>query len=142
MQPLHYCVIVHTMCKGQNLCLLFPPVDAEHTDRIQNKFGQLLESGKYSDVTFIVDSEDGMVKIAAHRAILASQSEYFDRLLYGEMKEAHPGAEIPLSNISLEAFQILLRYIYSGRMRITTPNLQVCHRNLSSYSSSSKVQEC
>ena len=35
----------------------------------------LFESGKYTDVTFVVEG----MKVRAHRAIVASQSAYFER---------------------------------------------------------------
>ena len=82
----------------------------------------LWEGREHTDVTLIVDG----THIPAHRVILASQSEYFDRLLFGEMREAHPGAEIPLQDTPLEAFQLLMKYAYSGSLEITTAKLQVC----------------
>jgi len=84
-----------------------------------------LELGKYSDVTFIITEDEQDHRIPAHRVILASQSEYFDRLLFGEMMEAHPGAEIPLQDTPLEAFQLLMKYTYCGEMKIKDSDLQV-----------------
>ena len=69
----------------------------------------LLEKQKYTDVTFLVEGH----RISAHRCIVASQSEYFDCLLFGSMKEAQ-SKEITLEDTSLEAFRVLLSYMYSG----------------------------
>ena len=88
-------------------------------------FLQLLELGKHSDVTFIITEDGEDHRIPAHRVILASQSEYFDRLLFGEMREAHPDAEIPLQDTPLEAFQLLMKYTYCGKMKIADSDLQV-----------------
>lgn len=79
------------------------------------------ESRDHSDVTLVVAG----TRIPTHRVILASQSEYFDRLLFGEMREAHAGAEIPLPDTPLEAFQLLLRYAYCGSLEMKTAKLRV-----------------
>ena len=105
-------------------CLSFA-VHVKHVDKVQKGFLQLLELGKYSDVTFIITEDEQDHCIPAHRVILASQSEYFDRLLFGEMREAHPGAEIPLQDTPLEAFQLLMKYTYCGEMKIKDSDLQV-----------------
>ena len=81
----------------------------------------LWESRDHTDVTLVVAG----TRIPAHRVILASQSEYFDRLLFGEMREAHAGAEIPLPDTPLEAFQLLLQYAYCGSLEMKTAQLQV-----------------
>ena len=77
------------------------------------------ESRDHSDVTLVVAG----TRIPTHRVILASQSEYFDRLLFGEMREAHAGAEIPLPDTPLEAFKLLLKYAYCGE--VLTSDLEV-----------------
>ena len=100
-----------THCSSESIheliLILSCTVDVNHLVEVQRGFLQLLELGKHSDVTFIITAEDGEdYHIPAHRVILASQSEYFDKLLFGEMKEAHPDAEIPLQDTPLEAFQL------------------------------------
>ncbi len=67
----------------------------------------------------------GDSRVSAHRAILASQSEYFDRLLFGEMREAHAGAEIPLKDTPPEVFELLLRYAYSGSLEMKDVPMEV-----------------
>ena len=84
-----------------------------------------MELGKHSDVTFIITEDGEDYHIPAHRVILASQSEYFDKLLFGEMAEAHPRVEIHLQDTPLEAFQLLMKYAYCGEMKIEDSDLQV-----------------
>ena len=91
---------------------------------MQSGIVDLWESRRHTDVTFIISSNE----VTAHRVILASQSEYFDRLLFGEMREAHPGAEIQLDDTPLQTFQLLLQYAYSGCLEVKDAELPVrCH---------------
>ena len=55
----------------------------------------------------------GRQKVHAHRVVLASQSEYFECLLYGPMKEGR-ASEITLEETPVDAFRELLKYAYSG----------------------------
>ena len=86
--------------------------DVEHFEHVSGDFFDLFKSGEHADVTFLISG----VKFPAHRIILAARCTYFKVLLFGEMKEAHPGAEIPIQDTTPEAFGILLEYIYSGRI--------------------------
>ena len=78
------------------------------------------EDQKHTDVTFKIDGH----LVPAHKAILASQSEYFERLLFGEMKEATMD-EIELHDVPVEAFQMVLEYAYCGRLEMENDTLQV-----------------
>ena len=99
-------------------------VVVNHAKNTCDNLTKLLTSGEHSDVTFIITGDwEADHRIPAHRVILASQSEYFDRLLFGEMREAHAGAEIPLPDTPLEAFQLLLQYAYCGK--VATSDLEV-----------------
>ena len=81
----------------------------------------LWESKRHTDVTFLVQG----AQVTAHRIILASQSEYFDRLLFGEMREARED-KIQLSDIeNVETFQLLMQYAYSGHVDIQNGDIQV-----------------
>ena len=88
---------------------------------MQQHFKDLLDNKKYVDVTFVVEGQP----VPAHRLILASQSDYFDRLFYGKMKEANSSDEIPLPNVPLEAFKLLLEFMYSGCLDYDNQPLQV-----------------
>lgn len=88
---------------------------------MQSGIAHLWETRQHTDVTFLV----GHSRVPAHRAILASQSEYFNRLLFGEMIEARAGAEIPLKDTPLKAFQLLLRYAYSGSLEMKDVPIEV-----------------
>ena len=68
---------------------------------------------------FVVDGE----RVPAHKLVLASQSEFFRVMLYGEMKEASQ-EEVVLSDVPLVPFKKLLQYAYTGVMQLEEP-LQV-----------------
>ena len=74
---------------------------------------QNLRVKEFTDVVFIVDGE----RVTAHKLILASQSEYFRAMLYGEMKEASQ-EDIPLPDIPLASFKTVLQYAYTGTLEI------------------------
>lgn len=86
--------------------------EIELTQKFSDQMSQLCLNSDYSDVTFIVEDQ----KLPAHSCILAARSEYFRALLYGGLSESTQ-SEI-LLKIPLEAFKILLKYIYSGNMSL------------------------
>lgn len=43
----------------------------------------------------------------------------FRALLFGGMKEAHAQAEIPIEDVTAEAFELLLKYIYTGKLKLS-----------------------
>lgn len=69
----------------------------------------MFETQLRTDVTFLVNGQ----RIGAHRIVLASQSDYFECLLYGPMKEGR-ATEITLKETPPEAFRELLKFVYSG----------------------------
>ena len=83
-------------------------------------YEKMLFNEQYSDIFFMVKGE----KIPAIRCIVASSSEVFHSLLYGQMKESN-SKEIKLNDplIEPECFKDLLRYIYTGSVNLTGSNL-------------------
>jgi BTB/POZ domain-containing protein 9 len=64
--------------------------------------------------------------ISGHKVILAARSEYFRAMLYGGLSESNKN-EITL-NIQKDAFKILLKYIYTGKInlqKIMTPQMNI-----------------
>ena len=81
-----------------------------------NLSGALWGKEDLTDIVFVVDGE----RIPAHKLVLASQSEYFRVMLYGEMKEASQ-EEIVLSDVPLAPFKKLLQYAYTGVLQLDEP---------------------
>lgn len=81
---------------------------------------KLHDTGDQSDVMLIVEGE----KLNAHKLILASQSQYFQALFFGNLKEASQD-EIELKDIKLEAFKRILKYVYTGNMLLQNTDTKV-----------------
>ena len=86
--------------------------EVEHFEHVSGDLLDLLKSEEHCDVTFLVDE----IRIPAHRVVLAARSSYFKVLLFGQMREAHTGAEIPITDTTPEALKTLLEYVYSGHV--------------------------
>lgn len=95
--------------------------EVEHYEHVSGDLFDLLKSGELTDVTFIV----GGVRFPAHRVILASRCTFFRVLLFGDMREAHSDAEIPLLDATPDSFRVLLEYIYSGKVCLSDLTEQV-----------------
>ena len=96
-------------------------MDIDQPEHMCSRITDLWRTKQHTDITFLVQS----THIPAHKIILASQSEYFDRLLFGEMREAHEH-EIQFNDVeSLEAFHLLMQYAYSGCLKIQNGDIQV-----------------
>ncbi|KAI3855804.1 hypothetical protein MKX03_014799 [Papaver bracteatum] len=78
-----------------------PPSD------IGQHFGKLLESGKGTDVNFVVDEEI----FAAHKLVLAARSPVFRAQLFGPMKDQNTQC-IKIEDMEAPVFKALLHYIY------------------------------
>lgn len=93
--------------------------ELNHVGWLAEHIGRLCLQPDYSDVTLVVED----VRLPAHRLVLASCSSYFRALLYGGMREAKQ-QEVVLQDTPLRAFELLLRYIYTGQLRLA--GLQEC----------------
>lgn len=69
-------------------------------------FGQLLESGKGSDVNFEVDGES----FSAHKLVLAARSPVFRAQLYGPMKDRNT-ERITIEDVEAPVFKVFCNSI-------------------------------
>ncbi|XP_042516281.1 BTB/POZ and MATH domain-containing protein 2-like isoform X2 [Macadamia integrifolia] len=74
---------------------------------IGQNFGQILESGKGTDVNFEVDGEI----FAAHKLVLAARSPVFRAQLFGPMKDRNAQC-IKVEDMEAPVFKALLHFIY------------------------------
>lgn len=97
-------------------------------ESVFNTFCSLLFSEKFADVVFEITDETNypptMTKIFAHRAVLASSSDYFNIMLSGKWKESHSSechssseqqAVVKVKQ-TLDVYKCLLTFIYTGKI--------------------------
>ena len=70
-----------------------------------------MESGTLADFTMVVDGKE----FAVHKAILGARSPVFARMFQNEMREQIE-SRLELTDVEVEVFGELLRYIYSGKV--------------------------
>ncbi|XP_050434184.1 BTB/POZ domain-containing protein 9-like [Adelges cooleyi] len=87
----------------------------DHVPSLVNDISNLYENEKYSDVVLVVDEK----RFHAHRSVLASRSDYFSALLFGDHKDSRL-KEVPIKEGSATSVNVLLKYIYSGRVDLST----------------------
>lgn len=74
------------------------------------------------DVTLVVNNQ----KLRAHKNVLASNSDYFDRMFTSSFKERDQDKiEINIIDVSFETLKTLIGYFYSSVLIITEHNVQV-----------------
>lgn len=76
-----------------------------------------------ADVHFAFDLEDGTVnRIAAHKNILASASDVFRTMFYGESK-MDQDADVQVDDVSDAAFMEFLQFFYRTQIQLTIENI-------------------
>eukprot|EP01083_Nonionella_stella_P033969 92941_1 len=83
--------------------------------------GNLLDSHKFTDVTFVVGANQE--EFEANRVFLSSISPVFEAMLYGSMKESKPNTVIPIVDIEPEAFKTVIDFAYCKPLNITMRNV-------------------
>ena len=91
------------------------------SSQVRSQYSKLFKSKVHSDVVFVIERQ----RISAHRTILAAQSQYFESLLFGSMKEAKAG-DVVLRDVSPASFELLLQYAYTGCIELPGAHLEVC----------------
>ncbi|XP_050435259.1 BTB/POZ domain-containing protein 9-like isoform X1 [Adelges cooleyi] len=86
----------------------------DHTHFLSNDISNLYLNEKFSDVVLVVDNK----RFHAHRAVLASRSDYFGALLYNGHIETY-NKDVPIKEGSPTSFKVLLEYIYFGRINLS-----------------------
>ncbi|CAB3231509.1 unnamed protein product [Arctia plantaginis] len=85
---------------------------------VKQRGAYLLQSGQWSDCTFLVGAEPHQVVIAGHKLILAMASPVFEAMFYGGMAERND--PIRILDVQPEAFKALLEYIYTDNINISS----------------------
>ncbi|CAD7695084.1 unnamed protein product [Ostreobium quekettii] len=84
-------------------------VDIDEQRKLLLDVARLRDRPDFHDVTFVC--QDG-VRVRANRALLAARCEFFDRLLYGDLREAKE-AVINLRSVSSSSLGLVLDYLHT-----------------------------
>ena len=84
-------------------------------------WGSLYDSGERSDISFIVGPTETL--ISAHKLVLSTHSKHFAALFYSGMEESSQSV-IRLPNQDAEVFETLVRFMYTGQLRLHKDNVQ------------------
>ncbi|RHZ72891.1 hypothetical protein Glove_236g56 [Diversispora epigaea] len=88
-------------------------------DRLSNDLTQLLESGVNCDVSIEVGEEVSLVNIyKVHSIILQSRSPYFKKKFDEIAFNENNIKVLKLPNISVKVFNVVIKYIYSGKVSL------------------------
>ncbi|XP_066978684.1 BTB/POZ domain-containing protein 9-like isoform X1 [Macrobrachium rosenbergii] len=104
-----------TRMSNIHLGLPYPGGVVDHSSNLAHDIGALYLNDEYSDVTLQVNGQT----FHAHRVILAARSQYFRALLFGGLRESHQ-AEVEIKDTNLTAFKVLLKYIYTGWVSLSS----------------------
>lgn len=93
-----------------------------------------------SDVQFILMDRNGVLqRIPAHKLMLRTRSKVFERMFFGELKEADV-VEIP--DVSAEGFCEFLQYFYFAELELSVMNLPEVFRLADKYDTAPLRQYC
>lgn len=94
--------------------------DIRHSREMFQSLNKMRENRSYTDVTLSVKGE----VFHAHKLILAASSRYFDAMFSAGMKESsQTEVEIKGDYLTVEAFRLLLDFIYTSILPLTEVNV-------------------
>ncbi|XP_077987490.1 kelch-like protein 24 [Glandiceps talaboti] len=104
--------------KLDRFCLDFS--DMVYTQKLVSGFYDLWENGLFTDVVLDVKGQ----KFKCHRIVLVASSPYFRAMFTGGMRESFQKVVV-INAIEPDTMERILRFIYTGRVRITRGNALV-----------------
>ncbi|EXX64020.1 hypothetical protein GLOIN_2v1885334 [Rhizophagus irregularis DAOM 181602=DAOM 197198] len=92
----------------------------EFPQEVSGDYEKLLKIEKGHDVIIYAGENENLKEIRAHSLILCARSQYFCAAFYNDWVEKKNGICIfKKPNISFQLFEIILRFIYCGKVDIT-----------------------
>lgn len=100
-------------------------------------FDEIRRTGKLCDVVLVADG----LRFSAHRVVLAATIPYFRAMFTAEMAECQQ-KEVHLQEFDGDTLEQLIAFAYTGRVRITSANVQSMMQASNFLQLSSIVDEC
>ncbi|CAO2624255.1 Kelch-like protein 24 [Lemmus lemmus] len=108
-----------------------------HAENVLRTFKHFRDNHILTDVIICVEGE----KFPCHRAVLAAFSNYFRAMFSNGYKESREML-VKIKGILAEAMDCFLQYVYTGKVTITTENVQYLIETASLFQVNSLCDEC
>ena len=110
-----------------------------HSEMLLSKCAHFREQGEFIDVRLKVGADE----FAAHRIVLAANSDYFHAMFAHGMKESNQEViDLKDENISVAAMKIVMDSIYSGEINVNDENVFEVLLTADHLQVTSVVQQC
>eukprot|EP01083_Nonionella_stella_P098290 276367_1 len=99
-------------------------LSASTQSAMEQRYLQLFQTTndqRFCDVTFVIGASKRQYPV--NRMIMASLSTVFKAMLYGNMKESQPNAQVVIVDVSPNAFESVLKFAYCNDPRLTAQNV-------------------
>ncbi|XP_036412059.1 kelch-like protein 24a [Colossoma macropomum] len=90
-----------------------------HSESVLQVFNEFRETRLFTDVVISVQGRE----FPCHRAVLSACSGYFRAMFCNDHRESRQML-VEINGIQAEAMDVFLQYVYTGRAKITTQNVQ------------------
>ena len=88
-----------------------------------NNISNILQKDKFTDVTFMIGTDQTQKEFRINRIFLAAISNVFEAMLYGNMMEGKRNAIIKINDIATEGFESVINYAYLKNPQINISNI-------------------
>lgn len=87
---------------------------------VSRSVSKLYLNNELSDVCFVFETKDDIVKVCAHKLILAAASPVFHKMFYGLMNE---GRYVKITDATASGFKTFLQFFYLEKVILTMENM-------------------
>uniref|UniRef100_A0A8C7WQW0 Kelch-like family member 24b n=1 Tax=Oryzias sinensis TaxID=183150 RepID=A0A8C7WQW0_9TELE len=110
---------------------------SSHSEGILQVFNEFRDSRLFTDVVISVQGRE----FPCHRAVLSASSSYFRAMFCNDHRESREML-VEINGILAEAMDSFLTYVYTGRAKITTENVQFLFETSSLFQISTLRDAC
>eukprot|EP00116_Pleurobrachia_bachei_P007264 sb/3467526/ len=88
---------------------------------LSQAWGILYDTGERSDISFLIGPSETLIR--AHKIVLSTHSKHFAALFFSGMEESTQSV-IKLPNQDAAVFETLIRFMYTGQIRLNKDTVQ------------------
>lgn len=100
--------------------LFAAPAESSVAEKFCRNFHKLWMNESTADIYFVIDIDNKVRRIPAHKCLLAADSSVFFRRFFIELNDTN---DVPVYDVSVDSFQVFLSSFYQPNIAITDKNI-------------------